>query len=92
MVLFLFGTINESNAQLDTCCCFSTPSTHKHNLSTFLVRVSCVLLTLGKLGHGVLFIPFIERRPAFFSAIKGAIERQLILNEEAAVTPLTVCT
>jgi hypothetical protein len=23
-------------------------------------------LTLGKLGHGVLFIPFIERRPAYF--------------------------
>ncbi len=30
--------------------------------------VSCVSLTLGKLGHSVLFIPFIERRPAYFSS------------------------
>ncbi len=29
----LFGTANEGNAQLDACCCFSTPSIH--NLSTF---------------------------------------------------------
>ncbi len=62
----LFGTINEDDAQLDACCCFSTPSIQ--NLSTFLVRVSCVSLTLGKLGHGVLFIPFIKRRPAYFSS------------------------
>ncbi len=32
------------------------------------MSVSCVSLTLGKLGHGVLFIPFIERRPAYFSS------------------------
>jgi hypothetical protein len=64
---FIFcGTINEGDAQLDPSCCFSTPSIH--NLSTFLVRVSCVSLTLGKLGHGVLFIPFIERRLAYFSS------------------------
>jgi hypothetical protein len=25
-------------------------------------------MTLGKLGHGVLFIPFIERRPAYISS------------------------
>jgi hypothetical protein len=25
-------------------------------------------LTLGKLGHGVLLIPFIEKRPAYFSS------------------------
>jgi hypothetical protein len=67
MVLFLFGTINEGNAQLDACCCFSTPSIH--NLSTFLVRVSCVSLTLGKLGHGVLFIPFIEKNQHMFPVI-----------------------
>ncbi len=30
--------------------------------------VSCVSLTLEKLGNGVLFIPFIERRPAYFSS------------------------
>ncbi len=29
---------------------------------------SCVSLTLGKLGHGVLLIPFIEMRPAYFSS------------------------
>ncbi len=29
---------------------------------------SCVFLTLGRLGHGVLFTPFIERRPAYFSS------------------------
>jgi hypothetical protein len=92
MVLFLFGTINEGDAQLDACCCFSTPSVHKHNLSTFLVRVSCVPLTLGKLGHGVLFIPFIERRPAYFSSHLRCRQKQLILNEEAAVTSLTACT
>ncbi len=61
----LFGTINEGNAQLDACCRFSTPTIH--NLSTVLVRVFCVSLTLGKLGHGVLFILFIERRLAYFS-------------------------
>jgi hypothetical protein len=66
MVLFLFGTMNEGIIQLDTCCCISTPSIH--NLSTSLVKVSCVSLTLGKLGHGVLFIPFIDRRPAYFSS------------------------
>jgi hypothetical protein len=63
MVFMLFGTIYEGDAHLDACCCFSTPSIH--NLSTFLfMRVSCEFLALGKLGHGVLFIPFIERRPA----------------------------
>ncbi len=62
----LFGTINEGNAQLDAFCCFITPSIH--NLSTFLVGISCVSMTLGKLGHGVLFIPFIKRRPAYFSS------------------------
>jgi hypothetical protein len=25
MVLFLFGPINEGDAQLDACCCFGTP-------------------------------------------------------------------
>ncbi len=29
---------------------------------------SCVSLTLGRLGHSVLFTPFIERRPAYFSS------------------------
>ncbi len=32
------------------------------------MKLSCVSLTLGKLGHGVLFIPFIERRPVYFSS------------------------
>ncbi len=32
------------------------------------MRISCVSLTLGKLSHGVLFLPFIERRPAHFSS------------------------
>ncbi len=62
----MFGTSDEGNAQVDACCCFSTPSIH--NLSTFWVRVSCVSLTLGKLGHGVLFMPFIEKRLAYFSS------------------------
>ncbi len=44
------------------------PTPSIHNLSSFLVRVSCVSLTLGKLGNGVLFIAFIERRPAYFSS------------------------
>ncbi len=62
-VLFLFGTLNDGNAPLDACCCFSIPSLH--NLSTSLMRVSCAFLALGKLGHGVvLFIPLLERRPA----------------------------
>ncbi len=29
---------------------------------------SCVFSTLGRLGHGVIFTPFIERRPAYFSS------------------------
>jgi hypothetical protein len=29
---------------------------------------SCVSLTLGKLGRGVFLLPFIERRPAYFSS------------------------
>jgi hypothetical protein len=49
--LFLFGTINEGEAHLNACCRFSTYSIH--NLSTFLVKGSCVSLTLGKLDHGV---------------------------------------
>ncbi len=62
----MFGTIHEGNAQVDAFCCFSTPSIH--NFSTFKVMNSCVSLTLGKLGHGLLFIPFIERRLAYFSS------------------------
>ena len=62
----LSGNRNEGNTQLDACCHISTPSIH--NLSTLLVRVSCVSLTLEKLDHAVLFIPFIERRPAYFSS------------------------
>ncbi len=62
---YFYLVLYEDDAQLDPCCCFYTTSIH--NLS-ILVRVSCVLLTLGKLDHGVLFIPFIERRPAYFSS------------------------
>jgi hypothetical protein len=53
---------------------------------------SYVSLTLGKLGRGVFLIPFIERRPAFFTSHLRSVKRQLILNEEAAVTSLTVST
>jgi hypothetical protein len=49
-------------------------------------------LTLGKLGLGVLLILFIEKRLAYFPVINGAVKEQLILNEEAAVTSLMVCT
>ncbi len=49
----LFGTISDGHAHLDTCCCFSTPS--QYNLLTSLMRVSCVFLALGKLGHGEVF-------------------------------------
>jgi hypothetical protein len=33
-VLFLFSTLNDGNAFVDACCCFSTPSIY--NLSIFL--------------------------------------------------------
>jgi hypothetical protein len=58
----------ESEKVLFACCHSSIPSIHKHNLSTFLVRVSCVFLTLEKLCHGVLFLPFIQWSPAYFSS------------------------
>ncbi len=45
-VLIFFGTINDSNAHSDACCCFSTPSLH--SLSTSLMRTSLCIFGTGK--------------------------------------------
>ncbi len=43
----LFGTMDEDNAQVDACCCFSTPSIH--SLSTLLGDESlCIIFNTGK--------------------------------------------
>jgi hypothetical protein len=89
-VWFLFGTINEGNAELNACCCFSTPPIH--NLSPFFVRVSCVSLTLEKLGHGVLFITFLERRRAYFSSHLRCRRKVTHIKWISCSNSLTVCT
>ncbi len=53
-VLFLFGTLNNSNTHLDTCCCFSTPSFH--NLSTWWGYLVCVYTGKAWLWWGILFL------------------------------------
>ena len=60
MVLFLIGTLYDSDAHLDACCCFSTPVYATSQLDE---GIRCVL-ALEKLGYGEVFSSFDERRPA----------------------------
>jgi hypothetical protein len=61
-VLFLFGALNDGNPPLDACCCLSTSSSY--NLSTSLMRVSCVFLALGSSAMVRYSLPLLKRRPA----------------------------
>ena len=51
MVLFLIGTLYDSDAHLDACCCFSTSV---YSTSQLDEGISCVF-TLGRLGNGEVF-------------------------------------
>ncbi len=60
-VLFFFGIMNKELAHSDAGCHSNTPSLI--SLSISLIRVSCVSLVLGKLGHDTeMHPPLIERR------------------------------
>jgi hypothetical protein len=61
MVLFLISTLNDSDAYLDTCCCFTVPPDYR--TSQLDEGILCVL-ALGKLSYGEVFSFFDERRPA----------------------------
>jgi hypothetical protein len=64
MVLSIFGIMKDVKAHSDAGCLSNTPSWH--SLSTSFLMVSCGLLALGKLGHGMVILPpLIEMRPAW---------------------------
>jgi hypothetical protein len=60
-VLFLIGTLYDSNAHLDVLAVASVPSVY--TTSQLDEGIWCVF-ALGKLGSGEVFSSFDERRPA----------------------------
>jgi hypothetical protein len=60
VLFFLISTLNDG----DTIRCLLLPQYPQFTQPLNLMRVSCVLVALGKLGYGEVFSSFIERRPA----------------------------
>ncbi len=59
-VLFLISTLNDG----DAFRCLLLLQYPQFTQPLNLMRVFCVFLALGKLGHGGVFSSFVDRRPA----------------------------
>jgi hypothetical protein len=64
-VLFVWY-IDEGNAQIDACCQLQYPQ-YRQPLYLLGDEILCIF-DPGKAHRGVFLIPFIERRPAYFSS------------------------